>query len=172
MQDQATLVEQASFNPALRLIKAINVSHLTCQDLFSFFPFCPYKVFVYQVEPHQSNHRVLYSVSICFSIRKEIIERFCFENMCVKPARKDLYIVNSAVVFSLYFRKTQLLLIGNYFQTWRLLTDFLFRFPFFKGWGSFHYTWQQFVFTRIGAATYLVIEVFSIKNLKKRPHSS
>lgn len=38
MQDQATSDEQASFSPALRLIKMINESHLTCQDLFSFFP--------------------------------------------------------------------------------------------------------------------------------------
>lgn len=41
MQDQATSDEQASFNPALRLIKTINESHLTFQDLFSFFPLLP-----------------------------------------------------------------------------------------------------------------------------------
>jgi len=71
MRDQATLVEQASFNPALRLIKAINVSHLKCQDLFTYFPLLPLQS-VYRVEPHQSNHRVLYSVSICLSIASEI----------------------------------------------------------------------------------------------------
>ncbi len=41
MQEQATSDELASFNPALRLIKTINESHLTFQDLFSFFSLLP-----------------------------------------------------------------------------------------------------------------------------------
>lgn len=104
------------YGPALKLIKKIDASHFTCLDCFLSF-FCRHKVLVYQAEPHQSNQivpKILHSISICFSVRSEIIvvsttEGLALRNVCfAKPGIKDgnSECSFSRIVFSLNFKRS------------------------------------------------------------------